>query len=88
MWEFGGQPLPGNLSTDQLRIDEAYLNLSSTASSRLYVYSLIDECVKCPWTRWREMAPGRSAIARIGTKYGVSWRLFQQDVGPLAYDIQ
>lgn len=88
MWEFGTQPLVGNLSTDDLRVDEAFLNISSTAAKRLFLYSVSDDCVRCPWTRWREMAPGRSAIAKISTKLGVSWRLFEQDVGPLAFDIQ
>lgn len=88
MWELGGRSLGGNLSTNDLRVDEAFVNLTSSASKRLFLYSLSDDCVRCPWTKWREMASGRSAIAKISTKLGFSWRVFQQDVGPLAFDIQ
>lgn len=88
MWELGGPETIGDLSINDLRVDQAYLNLTSTASKRLYVYSLIDDCIRCPWTKWRDMVPGRSAVARFSTARGLSWRVFEEDVGPLAFDIQ
>lgn len=86
MWEFNTKPLFGNLSTNDLRVDEAFLNLTSSASQRLFIYSLSDDCVRCPWSRWRELVPGRSTIVRISSQLGVRWRFLQQDEGPLAYD--
>lgn len=88
MWELSARDLIGNLSTNNLALDGAFLNVTSFAAQRLYLYWLSDECVRCPWKRWREMEPSRSEVSEISTRYGFSLRVFKQDVGPLAVGLE
>lgn len=86
MWEFiAPQHLIGNLSTNDLLVDEAFLNLSSTGATKtLFVYSVSDECVKCSASKWQEMVPGHWQIVKFSTYMDLRWLVLQEDVGPWA----
>lgn len=88
MWELSeNDPQFAHLNIEALRVDQAYLNLSSSSTSnRLWLYSLSDDCIRCPYNRWRELAPNANVLLRFNAARGVQWKLFDFDVGPFAFD--
>ncbi|XP_059617593.1 heparan-alpha-glucosaminide N-acetyltransferase-like [Phlebotomus argentipes] len=68
------------LDLQRLSIDEAFVNVSSRLQTPVWMYSLSDECHRCPYSRVQEIR--RQHVLRVSTKYGVNWRFFDKDVGP------
>uniref|UniRef100_A0A1B0CSM6 Putative heparan-alpha-glucosaminide n-acetyltransferase-like protein n=1 Tax=Lutzomyia longipalpis TaxID=7200 RepID=A0A1B0CSM6_LUTLO len=71
-----------NLDLRRLGVDEAYLNVTSHFPTSLWLYSLSDECHRCPYSRIQEIR--RSHVLRTSTKFPTSWRFYDRDVGPYA----
>ncbi|GAB0094362.1 hypothetical protein DMENIID0001_096520 [Sergentomyia squamirostris] len=71
-----------NLDLRRLSVDQAYLNISSHFPSSLWLYTLSDECYRCPYSRVQEIKRRRENVLKIDTKFGLSWRIYDQDVGP------
>lgn len=44
MWEFS-QPQLGKIKIDRLKVDQAYLNLTSSLNVPAWLYTVSDECV-------------------------------------------
>lgn len=44
MWEFSQSPFDG-LPIDKLKVDQAYLNITSTLNKNVWMYVLSSECV-------------------------------------------
>lgn len=76
-----------------LSVNQALVNVTSTASRRLFFYTLSDDCEYCPFRRWLDVAPtittGAAAAAAghqveiIDTAYGQRWRVYDSDMGPI-----
>lgn len=45
MWEFA-QPQLGKIKIERLKIDQAFLNLTSTLNEPVWMYSISDDCVQ------------------------------------------
>lgn len=76
----------GKFDHQELSVDQAFLNVTSAATLRLFVYKLNDNCHQCPFERWLEVDPTtghHSGPTKIDTAYGQSWRIFDRDLGPL-----
>ncbi|KAG4068888.1 hypothetical protein HA402_005036 [Bradysia odoriphaga] len=85
MWEQSGQTLPG-VNLDKLSVDQAFLNISSHLSHRLWMYSLSEDCVRCPFTRSRDIAPHSHAMLKFDAARQVAWKFFDKDLGPYAFN--
>lgn len=70
-----------------LRVDQAWLQISTTTAQPLYVYTLAENCVRCPFSRWLRIDSAATKPIRraIGTAYSQRWRLYAADQGPLVY---
>lgn len=63
------------LNLSNLKVDEAYLNVTSFIYSPLWLYTLSDECYKCPYSRLTSIPPHQGRHLTIDTKHRASWRL-------------
>lgn len=69
-----------------LRVDQAWLLISTAATKPLHFYTLAENCVRCPYSRWLRIEPSAKDIRRaIGTAYSQRWRLYAADLGPLVF---
>lgn len=64
------------LNLSDLKVDEAYVNVTSHIDRPLWLYTLSEECYKCPYSRLTVLPPNQERVLTIGTKHQVSWRLF------------
>lgn len=70
------------LDLTQLKVDQAYLNVSNQQSLKYYLYSLSEECVKCPFRMLKTIRPGNDTIVKLNTAKDFELRLFKIDHGP------
>lgn len=79
--------IPGDTSGvynfSDLAVNEAFLKVTSV--ERIKLYSLSDECYKCPFTYVRSVT--NSTLDKISTKYGVSWRAYRDTNSSAEIDI-
>ncbi|XP_031628030.1 heparan-alpha-glucosaminide N-acetyltransferase [Contarinia nasturtii] len=81
MWEFSQDSV-----TEQLKVDQALLNVSSTLDDNLWLYQLSSECVACPYKKLKRI-PARSYIVeRINTATQLKWSLYKSNIGPYAFE--
>lgn len=85
MWELG-DPIFEEINLNQLRPDQAYLNVTSKSVARFWLYSLSEDCVHCPFLKWRDVTPMRNLLLRFDTSQRLHWKVFDKDVGPYAFD--
>lgn len=85
MWELG-DPIFKEINLNDLRPDQAYLNVTSKSVDRIWLYSLSEDCVRCPFLQWRDVAPMRHLLLRFDTSRRLQWKVFDEDVGPYAFD--
>uniref|UniRef100_A0AAG5D1Q6 Heparan-alpha-glucosaminide N-acetyltransferase catalytic domain-containing protein n=1 Tax=Anopheles atroparvus TaxID=41427 RepID=A0AAG5D1Q6_ANOAO len=70
-----------------LAVDEAFLNVSHTAAgSDYYLYTLSEECDKCPFTQLQRI-PGdkRHTVVRVDASRQFALRVLDRDVGRYSY---
>ncbi|KAF5282861.1 hypothetical protein FQR65_LT14199 [Abscondita terminalis] len=75
-----GDEMFQNFNMSKLRMDEAYLNITSKLS-KLYLYSVYKECEKCPYTLDRELENGDTLT--INTHHPKSYRVSPQELSIL-----
>lgn len=63
----------GKYNFSALKVDEAFLQV--TANERVKLFSLSDDCYKCPFTYLKTITD--SSFHVLSTKYGVSWRVYR-----------
>lgn len=64
------------LDLRQLQVDEAFLNVSNAASKKFCLYSLAEDCVKCPFRKLRVIAPEAETIIKLDVARNLNLRLF------------
>ncbi|XP_058053767.1 heparan-alpha-glucosaminide N-acetyltransferase [Anopheles bellator] len=75
-----------------LAVDEAFFNVSFTAEPGTprhgyYLYTLSEECEKCPFTRWKHVpTDGNYSVFKIDTSRRFGLRVHDRDVGSYSYD--
>jgi hypothetical protein len=69
------------LNLKQLKVDEAYLNVSNAQAKKFYLYLLSEECVKCPFKRLSEIAPNQTTIIKLNVARNLEMRLYEKPMG-------
>lgn len=69
------------LDLKDLKVDHAYFNISNAASKGFYLYTLSDECVKCPFKRHTHAPANRSTVIKLDVERNLEMRLFDKDLG-------
>lgn len=69
------------LDLTKLKVDEAYLNVSNANNVKYFLYSLSEECVKCPFRKIKNISSEKDTILKINTAREFELRLFQKDHG-------
>lgn len=70
-----------NLNLKDLKVDQAFLNVSNAATKSFYLYTLSDECVKCPFRKLRKIEPNKDTIIKLDVARNMEIRLFDKDMG-------
>ena len=71
------------LDLTQLKVDQAYLNISNQQRDKKYwLYSLSEECVKCPYRFLKLIRPHNDTLLKLKTDRGFELRLFKENHGP------
>jgi len=63
---------PIDLST--LGLDEAFINITSSAAENLWLYTLSADCYRCPFRRFASIPSGKSWV-KINTKRALKFRV-------------
>lgn len=77
-----------NLNLNDLKVDEAYLNISNAASQKYWLYWLTDECVNCPYKKLKEVHANVDTILKLDVARNLDLRLFSRDEGAYVYPNQ
>lgn len=70
-----------NYDLQKLNNDEAILNVTSLTNHPIWMYSLVSECHKCPFTLMREIKENSSEYFVIDTVYDQIWKFYDSDRG-------
>lgn len=62
------------LRLSDLEVDEAFINITSTAQKALWLYTLSEDCENCPYQRHSTLNPGEN-ILKLSTKRGWKFRV-------------
>lgn len=73
------------LDLKQLKVDEAFFNVSNAADVKFFLYSLSEECVKCPFRKLKEVHPMNETIVKINVARNLELRLFSKDWGDFVF---
>jgi heparan-alpha-glucosaminide N-acetyltransferase len=68
-----------NLNLKELRVDQAYFNVSNAANQSFFLYTLSDECIKCPFKKFQTILPNKENVFKISTKRSIEMKLFDKD---------
>lgn len=79
-WTEWTDSLFGGLNLKDLKVDQAYLNVTN-AAGRFYLYTLSEECVKCPFKKIKAIAPNNKTIIKLDVSRNLEMRLFDKDRG-------
>lgn len=71
-----------NLDLTQLKVDHAYLNISNQRKERYFLYSLSEECIKCPYRFVKKIGAENDTLLKLNIARSFELRLFKKDHGP------
>lgn len=57
-----------------LGLDEAFINITSSANDRLWLYALSADCSRCPFSRYAAIEPGQSWV-KMNAKRALRFRV-------------
>lgn len=69
------------LNLNDLEVDQAFFNISSAMDIHLYLYSLSEECIKCPFKRLRTVAPHSETVFALNVARNREMKLVDRDFG-------
>jgi heparan-alpha-glucosaminide N-acetyltransferase len=69
------------LDLTELNVDQAYLNVSNARNAPFYLYSLSEECVKCPFRKVEKISALKNTIVKLSSARNLELRLFSKDHG-------
>lgn len=70
-----------SLNLKELKVDQAFFNISNAANKKFYLYTLSDECVKCPFKKVREVAANNNTIIKLDVSRSLEIRLLDKNHG-------
>ena len=86
-WIEQTDPNFNGLDLRSLRIDQCFLNITSSLTNQVYLYYLSDDCHKCPFTKLEAIAPNyEENVIKIDTSRKFQLKVFQDDLGRYALD--
>lgn len=71
-----------NLTT--LGVDECFLNVTSHIKNKIWLYSLSEDCVTCPFKKLMAISPNHDNILKVDTTRNVQWKFLRTNVGQFA----
>lgn len=74
-----------DLNLKELKVDEAFLNVSNKLSQEFYLYSLSEDCVKCPFKKLKLIAKKKDTVIKLNVARNLEMRLFEKDFGPYVF---
>lgn len=69
------------LDLRQLKVDQAFFNVSNERAQPYFLYSLSEECVRCPFKFLRKIAPKNDTVIKLDVSRNLELRLFEHDHG-------
>ncbi|XP_022207161.1 heparan-alpha-glucosaminide N-acetyltransferase isoform X2 [Nilaparvata lugens] len=76
-WEDPGSTVFKDLDFRDLNVDEAYLTIKDLEEKHFSLYSLSEDCYKCPFSLVSELK-NRTGRFIVNTKNNVTWRLYSR----------
>lgn len=73
------------LKLTSLKVDEAFFNVSNAMDKKFFLYTLSDECVKCPFKRLETIAPNNNTVIKLDVTRNLEMRLFDKNLGPYVF---
>lgn len=76
------------LNLKDLKVDQAFFNITNEfkdKDKRFYLYSLSEECVKCPFRKLKAIAPNKATIIKLDVARNFELRLFDKDLGDYVF---
>ena len=70
-----------NLNLKDLKVDQAFLNVSNALNSPFYLYALSDECVKCPFRKLKKIEANKNTILKLDVARNLEMRLYDKNFG-------
>lgn len=70
-----------DLNLKELKVDQAFLNVSNALKTPFYLYTLSDDCVKCPLRRLKKIEPDQETIIKLDVSRNLDIRLYDRDLG-------
>lgn len=74
-----------NLDLKDLKVDEAFLNVSNAISQKYFLYALSEECVKCPFKKLHNIAKSNDTVIKLDVSRSLQLRMFDKDFGKYAF---
>lgn len=71
-----------NLTT--LGLDECFLNITSHIKNKIWLYTLSEDCVTCPFKKLATISPNQDNIIKVDTTRNVQWKFFSSNLGQYA----
>lgn len=70
-----------SLNLKDLKVDQAFLNVSNALNSPLYLYALSDDCVKCPFRKLKKIDANKNTIVKLDVARNLEMRLYDKNFG-------
>lgn len=76
------------LDLRNLKVDQAYLNVSNALNKKFYLYALTEECIKCPFKKLHNISKSQETLIKLDVERNLELRLFDKDFGDYAFPNQ
>lgn len=73
------------LDLHRLSVDQAYFNISNGMNQPLFLYTLSEECIKCPFRKIKEISKHKDTILKLDTARSLEMRLYTKDYGDYVF---
>jgi heparan-alpha-glucosaminide N-acetyltransferase len=73
------------LNLRNLKADRAFLNVTNQVGRPIFLYSLSEECEKCPFSRLENITHAKKVL-KIDTSVPLELKVFYEDAGKYVFD--
>lgn len=73
------------LSLKDLKVDQAFFNVSNAMDKTFHLYTLSEECVKCPFKLLKTIAPLKDTVIKLDVARSLEMRLYDKALGPYVF---
>lgn len=73
------------LNLKELKVDEAFFNVSNAFHEQYFLYALSEECEKCPFKKLKHIKPNADTVIKLEVARNLELRLFKNDFGEYAF---